>query len=278
MTMNTPKPPPGPPPRRGPRVVIKKADPNAAKAEKARRQNKIALWGMGLVACSVVAWAGWVMLGGLFRTHPPDLDTASSKEIVAFLTSDKFAKLSDVEKTTFSEGLQSLPDARRREVFGAQGLTSQDRRKMFENLRSARNAGGGGPGRGMSLQEMKDFFALPADQQLAKLDERIDEMESRMRDFAARRASPPSSDNATGGGRGFRRGGPPGGGGFAGPRPGGAGGSGGPRTGRRAPTEERTQIRTERRLDNSTPAERAYRTEYFRRMRERMQQRQAAKK
>lgn len=280
MTMNTPKPPPAPPPRRGPRVVVKKADPNAGKAEKARKQNKIVLWSMGLAASAVVVWVGWAMFGGLFRTHPPNLDTASSKEIVAFLASDKFAKLSEDEKSTFSEGIQKLPDNRRREIFSVQGLSSQDRRKMFENLRSARS---GGPGRGPSLQEMKDFFALPADQQLTKLDERIGEEESRRRDFAARRANP-SSDNATGSGRGFRGGGPPGGEGFGGPRgggpgaPGGTGGPGGPRTGRRAPTEERAQVRTEMRLDGSTPEERAYQSEYRRRMRERRQQLQAARK
>jgi len=231
---------PGQPiPMRGPRVIIRKPTPAPATGV-GRRTKRILVWLAGLVTVALGAW----LVASLLEPAPPNPETASSKEIASYLVSDKFEKLSDAKKDAYSERLRQLPEDRRRELFQVQGLTSQERRRL-----------GGNMGRGFRremMQEMKDFFKLSPEQQLAALDKRIAEMDARRRDMQARRPNP---------GGGARQSGTPG-------RP--------PRGPRRI-NADRMQQFMEQRLSNTTPEERAVMSEYWRRLRERRQQIQSAR-
>jgi uncharacterized membrane protein YgcG len=124
--------------------------------------------------------------------------------------------------------------------------------------------------------EMGSYFALPAEKRQAELDRRIKADEDRRKAWQAerekrdqQRAAESQQANA-GGGRGG-----PGGPGGAGGGPGGGGppaGGGTPGGGRRGGTEESRNERSKRRLDSSTPEQRAQQAEYRRAMEERRKQ------
>ncbi len=139
-----------------------------------------------------------------------------------------------------------LPEEERGEVFRAMG--EQFRQRMDEHLR--------------------EFAAIPEDQRDEFLDRDIDRMEQMRRDFEKRRAERGSEGGRDGGGGppgpGFGRGGPPGGGPGAGR---GDRGNRGPRS------EEDREDWRRRRLDNSTPEQRALMTEYFKALAERRKER-----
>ena len=124
-------------------------------------------------------------------------------------------------------------------------------------------------------EQLKQHFALPPDQQRAKIDEQIDRMEEWRKEREKRRRE----REASGGDRERRdgdrgRGGPPGGGPVAssgGPGGGGRGGPGGSGW-RNASPEQRNTWRRDR-LDSGSPESRGMRAEYRRQMQERREQR-----
>lgn len=126
--------------------------------------------------------------------------------------------------------------------------------------------------------EMASYFALPAEKRQAELDRRIKADEDRRKAWQAEREKRDQARAAAGqraeasGGRGGPENalgrGPSGGGGPGGGAPGGGGGP--PGGGRRGGgTEESRNERSKRRLDNSTPEQRAQQAEYRRAMEER---------
>jgi uncharacterized membrane protein YgcG len=121
--------------------------------------------------------------------------------------------------------------------------------------------------------ETSSYFALPPDKRQAELDRRIKADEDRRKAWQAEREKRDQQRAAAGqqamngGGRGAPGGGPPGGG------PGGGGpGGGGPPGGGRRGTEEARNERSKRRIDQSTPEQRAQQSEYRRAMEERRTQ------
>jgi hypothetical protein len=133
----------------------------------------------------------------------------------------------------------SVPEEQRGEVFRAMG--EQFRQRMESHMR--------------------EFAQLPEDQRDAFLDRDIDRMESMRKEFEKRRAE--RASNGGGGGPPF------GGGDGRGP---GAGG-GGPRGDRGPGSGEDRESWRRRRLDNSTPEQRALMTEYFQALAERRKER-----
>ncbi len=270
----TTQPPKGPTPaqfHRGPRVVVRKVDPSVAEKEKDRAQRKYIVWGMGAVAGLVVVWAAWSLCGGWFQSTPPDPEKVSGKELATYLASDKFDALSDDMKDEYSKELQRLPADKRREMFGAEGVSQEDRQKIFGAISRARQK--------QQAEDIRKFFALSPEDRAAELDRRIAEEDARrasFRDNGGRPPRPDSADNSTRAGGGT--GGPGAPGGFG--RGGGAGGppdaKGGGRRG--GPTADQFQRGMERRLDGTTPEDRAYTAEYRRLMQQRRQQLQAQKK
>ena len=123
--------------------------------------------------------------------------------------------------------------------------------------------------------EMASYFALPPEKRQAELDRRIKAEEDRRKAWQAERdkrnqeraASGQQANNGNGpGGRGGPGGGGPGGG--------GPGGGGGPPGGGRPSggTEEGRNDRSKRRIDQSSPEQRAQQAEYRRAMEERRTQ------
>lgn len=134
----------------------------------------------------------------------------------------------------FRELRESVPDDQREEVFRAAG---EPWRRQFES-------------------RMREFASLPENERNAFLDQDIDRMETMRRQFEERM-------RAGGGERG------PGGGFGGGPGGPGGGGNAEGRQGRGNWTDETRTDRRRRRLDNTTPEQRAHMTEYFRAMNER---------
>jgi uncharacterized membrane protein YgcG len=120
--------------------------------------------------------------------------------------------------------------------------------------------------------EMGSYFALPPDKRQAELDRRIKVDEDRRKAWQAdRERRDQQRGDARTSSTGGDRGGPGGGGGGAGGGGGGPGGAGGrPPGGRRGSgTEESRNERSKRRIDRSTPEQRAQQSEYRRALEER---------
>ncbi len=124
--------------------------------------------------------------------------------------------------------------------------------------------------------EMGSYFALPPDKRQAELDRRIKADEDRRKAWQADRERRDQQRGdartaSTGGDRGGPGGGAGGGAGGGGGGPGGAGGR--PPGGRRGGgTEESRNERSKRRIDRSTPEQRAQQSEYRRALEERRTQ------
>ena len=139
---------------------------------------------------------------------------------------------------------EGMTDQQRREAWGQ--LREQMRRLSPEQRQRLWGESGGGFRQRMQ-QQVDDFFDLPSEQRAAHLDKQIDTMEARRAQFAQ---------------RGGRQGGP-GGRRFQGELRGG-------RTYRSA--DERNQLH-KRRLDGTTPENRAKWSEYRRQLEDRRRQR-----
>ena len=156
--------------------------------------------------------------------------------------------------------------------------------KMRDMPREARDQIGPQMGRLWAAREraeMASYFALPPEKRRAELDRRIKADEERRKVWQAEREKRDQQRTANGqqasNGNGGDRGGPggPGGGGPGGGGPGGSGGPGGRGPGgggRGGGTEEARNDRSKRRIDQSTPEQRAQQTEYRRAMEERRTQ------
>jgi hypothetical protein len=123
--------------------------------------------------------------------------------------------------------------------------------------------------------EMASYFAMPPEKRQAELDRRIKADEDRRKAWQAEREKRDQQRSASGqqaGGGGGR--GPGGGGGGPGAVGGPGGGGGGPGGGssRGGGTEEARNERSKRRIDQSSPEQRAQQTEYRRAMEERRTQ------
>lgn len=118
--------------------------------------------------------------------------------------------------------------------------------------------------------EVGSYFSLPPDQRMGELDRRIKESEARRKQWAAERAARSQASQAGGTSGGSSNGRPPAAGGTGQAR--GTSGQG-PQWGSRGPrTEEARNERRKERLDASSPAERAKRTEYRRALSARREQ------
>jgi len=155
-------------------------------------------------------------------------------------------------------------------------------RSMFEKMRDVppqyREQVGQQMGRLWEARERAEsasYFALPPDKRQAELDRRIKADEERRKQWQAERERR-DQERSAGGQQpgGFAgRGGPPGGGPPGGGPPGGGRGpGGGTPDGNRRGSEEARNERSKRRLDQSTPEQRAQRSEYRRAMEERRTQ------
>jgi hypothetical protein len=124
--------------------------------------------------------------------------------------------------------------------------------------------------------EMASYFAMPPEKRQAELDRRIKADEDRRKAWQAEREKRDQQRSASGqqagGGGGRGPGGGGGGPGAGGGGPGGGGGGPGGGSSRGGGTEEARNERSKRRIDQSSPEQRAQQTEYRRAMEERRTQ------
>jgi hypothetical protein len=217
-----------------------------------------------LILAAVIALA--LASGGAYlltRSAPaaPDPVDMEPQEIAKFMASDAFTRMDKDQQMEYLDlarrklgGGRRMFGPPRGEEDGQNPLTDEERRQLRENV---------GPlAREMREQEMKKtmdaFFALPREQRKAFLDEQIDRMQERFGRWQARRAEattrPARAER--------RRTEQP----SSAPTP-----PGEPRTAtrRRGPTPERMK----QRIETTNPEDRARRIEYWRALRERMEER-----
>jgi hypothetical protein len=182
-----------------------------------------------------------LVVWGVIANRPqrkPVVEQADTKAIVTYMASKEFKNLSEADREDFMERVQALPDDKRRELFRPEGVDEKTRTALRENMRETME--------GRMLEEAKSFFKLGADEQVAELDKRIDDMEARRAEFASRRAAGDANSP----------------------------GRGGPGRGPRGPVDpDKVQARMQERIESRPAEERAIMSEYFKRLHERMQQR-----
>lgn len=162
--------------------------------------------------------------------------------------------------------------ARGETPFGSAPSTRTIYEKMRDVPRQYRERVGQQMGRLWEARERAEtasYFALPAEKRQAELDRRIKAEEERRKQWQAEREK--RDQERSGAGRQAGSGGPPGGPRGPGGGPGGPGGRGpgGPRGGG---TQDAWNERSKRRIDQSTPEQRAQQTEYRRAVEERRTQ------
>jgi hypothetical protein len=205
------------------------------KLKKAKPQGRGRRWLIGVVTVSLVIGSGVWFVNYLRASS----QIARVKELQQQLAEAQ--KLPEAQRrelrSQMREEMEQLPDNMRRELW-------QEQRAQFEQRMD---------------DQMKKVLLLPADQRTAEIDKQIDEMEKRRKEFEQRR-----QQQAANGQAGQGQNGPP----EAGQQRG--------RGGRQRtpdPTGKVSLERTKRRLDQSTPEQRAMREEYRRIVEARRQQR-----
>jgi len=190
----------------------------------------VSILGLGLLSYAV-----WGRSGSKFVAvaPPADIKKASTKEVTDYLASDSFGKLSDDQKIAYMDQLRK----ERKDFQGPPPVVSEEQRERIH-----RNIGPVFQKR--MEKEIEDFFKLPADQQNAFLDQRIDQMQAAMKS----------------GGPMGPSGGPPGGG------PGMGRGPGGP-----PPRPNHAMMR--RMIEHSNPTQRARMATFMKAMQKRMKER-----
>ena len=211
------------------------------------KQRWMILGGVGIV----LLVAGVITAAVLYLNSKP---TIPSKEEIQnqdplataqYIASEDFAKLPDDKKQEYLEAAMSDPN-KRREMFALRDkLSDSERQQLRRNMRSV--------GRQRMQKRIDEYFKLPPDKREGYLDNMIDRMEEM-------RANRPPRDPNRERQRAERQ---------AGDTTGQKGESS-PNSGRR---REPRADRMKRRLENSTPAERAKRTQFMLDMRARMKAR-----
>lgn len=209
-----------------------------------QRKHWLAIGGGGLLLAA--AALGAVVLWG----STPEPQSDKPEDLVAFIATEDFARLPENKQQQYLTKLRES-DGDRREAFRTvRDLPEEQRRQFHQNMRQQFQQ--------RMEQHIDEYFALPPEQRQAKLDETIDHMLARRKEFEARRAQrrqqastrPRSEGNNTSSrdGNADRR----------------------QRSGRRRgdPAE-----RLKRRIEHSNPERRAKFVEYMKQMRKRMEER-----
>lgn len=210
-----------------------------------------------LILAAIVGLLLWLL--GFFSTPPvvAEIEHLVDEQVAAYARAARgevpFESVAGF--AAISEKMRDLPREHRARVGQQMGRLGQARERA----------------------EMASYFRLPPTERQAELDRRIKADEARRQQWQAERQKRDAARAAAGqqasttGGRAAGRGGPDGqGGGPGGRGPGGGsggpgGGPGGPTAGgRRTSSEEARNERSKRRIDSTTPEERAQQAEYRR--------------
>jgi len=211
-------------------------------------------WQKWLVGCGVAAVTGGALgTWAWFRTpSAPDPAKQTPQKLMEYMASDEFAAQPREVKEQYFQRMRQLREEGGREAFRGAQLDDPQRRQLRQNMRSMFEE--------RMDETMQKYFALPADQRTAYLDQLIDEQQARMsrwREERSRRAeeraaSGPAEGQQTAAGSGEE-----------GDRPRRAD------RGRRGLTPERLK----QRIEHTTPERRAMREEFMKALRKRMEER-----
>ncbi len=191
---------------------------------------------VGVVAiAAIIGSVAWII------THrEPTPDSDSPEDMIKFIASEKFTRLSPERRSYYLEQVRSrrreTPAEHRKQM---RNLPPEERRKALENLFRAEQVA--------RDHEMVEFMKMDDAAKTAFLDQRIAEMEDFHRRREAERASREAEKKS-----GAKAGKP------AEPRP--------------RPSEEERAARMKNMLETTPPEVRAARREFFRALRTRMQQ------
>ncbi|MGC9454093.1 MAG: hypothetical protein ACP5HU_04445 [Phycisphaerae bacterium] len=144
------------------------------------------------VGCgAILLWAG---LSG-----PPDPEKQSPEEVVEYLASEDFGKLSTERKREYLEQAREAGRLQGRRMMSGQDLSDEQRQQYFENMADV--------GRQHMRERLDEFFALPQEQRTEFIDRMLDRFQNRpMRpaDERSPAASAEGDDSSDGAGDGRR--------------------------------------------------------------------------
>ena len=186
-----------------------------------------------------------------YITRPtlPNPDRQKTEDIAKLMASDKFTKIPEDLKNKYLENLANQDKAR--EIFyTARSMTDDEKKNLRENMRSMFEI--------TMNKKAKEYFTLPPEKREAFLDSELDKMAERF----ANRPNNPGGPNA-----GFGQGG-------GGGAPGGAAAQGNAGGRRQGPTPQAVK----KRIETTTPVDRAMAAQYRAALRARGQQRAQTQK
>jgi uncharacterized membrane protein YgcG len=203
----------------------------------------------GILAAALVLTA--ILVLACCWIFTPDPKTANQKDIADYMASNAFGRLNADEKKAYMDKLRE-----RKDLKPPEGLSRDQMDKIRRNM--------GDVMREQMKKDMEEWSKLPASEQIAFLDKKIDEMQK----MGPPGSPPPGAASQPSGQSDGKQqaGGPPPGGGPGGP--GGPGGGGPPGSGGAAGRARMSSM-----LANSNPRERALRGAFMTAMRKRMQER-----
>ena len=224
-----------------------------------RRRLYLAISASGMGVLVVVAVI-WMLLSAGSGPNAKAEPISSTQELKGLLSPERFQSLTGEKRTEYFAALgrrmAAVPREQRRQMFEEAGLReqmdtmeSEDRRALWQGMRGARRrsddrrdgeGGGRGRGGGRMRERMEEFFAASESEQKAILDEMID----RFAEFRRRRAD---RGNDRGEDSSHRR--------------------------RRNISDDQRDERFRRMLGHVEPEDRAKFQEFFRRLRERAEER-----
>ncbi|MDD3886010.1 MAG: hypothetical protein PHI35_03990 [Victivallaceae bacterium] len=153
-------------------------------------KKRLAVSGMIVAICAagVIGWA-------VYASIEPKPKTEERKDIMAFIASDDFKKLSSARQNYYLEklrGAETGPAGFRAMRESMENLTEAERRTVMDNLRKIRER--------QMAREALGYLKMNQAERDAFLDKRIAEMETRRAEWEKRRAN----GEAPRGGRGAR--------------------------------------------------------------------------
>jgi len=194
--------------------------------------------------------------------RPPDFEKLSDEKVLNYVRSGKAMTLDREHLVKLGERLEKITPEKRRELMGE--LTPEERDRFRESRMRVAEA--------RMQKTIDEFFSLPPEKQNEFLDKQIDEMERRREEFRQRFGERAGGFPQIFQGERPREGGERREGAYTGGQQAVQQGVAG-RQGRRNVSPDARLQRMRNRLSETTPEERAKRREYFRRLRERMAER-----
>lgn len=167
------------------RTVTRPAGNAAAAAERKSRRQLVAMIGGGILLTAGIV----VAVIACWPVKPPD-PKAAPQEALKFVASDQFKRLPVSSQLSYME---SFGDNRRAFFEQSRKLSEPERQALRENMGRVFQA--------RMTRDLRKFFQLSKEEQMAQLDKEIAERQAREKEWAARRAASGNNGRPGGGNR-----------------------------------------------------------------------------